>query len=109
MRGYPTDSLGRTEFFGSYFAGGNAMLILNQEARFPIWRWLQGVAFVDAGSAFAEASEIKLSSLAYSAGAGLRLVTPAITLRLDYGFRLTNIEYLDSATGGLHFGIGHIF
>jgi len=109
VRGYPTDSLGRTEFFGSYFAGGNAMLILNQEARFPIWRWFRGVAFVDAGSAFAEASEIKLSSLAYSAGAGLRLVTPAITLRLDYGFRLTDIEYLDSATGGLHFGIGHIF
>lgn len=109
VRGYPDDSLGRTEFFGSFFAGGNAMLILNQEARFPIWRWFEGVAFIDAGNAFAEASEIHFASLAYSAGAGLRLVTPVLSLRLDYGFRLTTIDYLEPATGRLHFGIGHIF
>ncbi len=109
VRGYPEDALGRTKFFGSFFPGGNAMLIVNQEVRFPIWRWLEGVVFFDAGSAFESVDRIGLNSLAYSTGAGLRLVTPFVLLRLDYGYRLSDVDYLDDDPGRLHFGIGHIF
>ncbi|HJO05419.1 MAG TPA: translocation/assembly module TamB domain-containing protein [Acidobacteriota bacterium] len=110
LRGYPDDSVGGTEFFGSFVPGGNAVLVLNQEARFPIWRWIRGVGFLDAGSAFATVSDLRLGRLKLSAGLGLRLVTPYLTLRLDYGVRLSDLAYLPDAPGGrFHFGIGHIF
>ncbi len=32
--------------------GGDRLLILNQEVRFPIYRWMNGVAFADAGNIF---------------------------------------------------------
>ncbi len=110
LRGYPDDAVGGSDFFGSFVPGGNAVLVLNQEARFPIWRWIRGVAFVDAGSAFESASDIRLGRLKASTGLGLRLATPYLMLRLDYGLRLGNLSHLpDASRGRFHFGIGHIF
>ncbi len=110
LRGYPDGTVGGTDFFGTFVPGGNAVLVLNQEARFPIWRWIRGVAFLDAGSAFATASDIRLGRLKLSTGLGIRLVTPYLTLRLDYGVRLSDLSHLPDAPGGrFHFGIGHIF
>ena len=110
LRGYPDDAVGGTEFFGSFVPGGNAVLVLNQEVRFPIWHWIRGVGFLDAGSAFATASDLRLGRLQLSTGLGLRLVTPYLTLRFDYGVRLSDLSHLPDAPGGrFHFGIGHIF
>lgn len=110
VRGYPDESLGRTEFFGAYFPGGDAALILNQEVRFPIAWWFHGVVFADGGYAFDDVSRITFGDLRWSTGAGLRLVSPYLTLRIDYGIRLDDVEYLpDLPRGRFHFGIGHIF
>ena len=52
VRGVDENSLGPRDFFGP--AGGQAMLVLNQEARVPIYKWLGGVAFIDAGNIFTQ-------------------------------------------------------
>jgi outer membrane protein assembly factor BamA len=110
VRGYPDDSLGGTDFFGRFIPGGNAVLVLNQELRLPIWRWFQGVAFFDAGRAFPDLQSIRLGELKASVGGGLRLATPYLMLRLDYGIRLSDLEdFPDAPRGRFHFGIGHIF
>lgn len=110
VRGYPGDSLGGGDFFGRFVPGGNAVLVLNQELRFPLWRWFRGVLFFDAGRAFPNLESIRLGDLNTSVGAGLRLATPYLMLRLDYGVRLSDLEqFPDAPRGRFHFGIGHIF
>ena len=110
VRGYPNDSLGGSDFFGRFVPGGNAVLVVNQELRFPLWRWFEGVAFFDAGRSFPDLASIHLGDLNTAAGAGIRLVTPYLMLRLDYGLRLTDAEnFGDAPRGRFHFGIGHVF
>jgi outer membrane protein insertion porin family len=83
VRGVAEDSLGGTDFEGFPF-GGRALLILNQEVRVPIWGWLRGVGFVDAGNVFEEPGDLRFRDLVGSAGAGLRLATPVAMFRVDY-------------------------
>jgi len=105
VRGVPEDSLGPTIL--GVPVGGEAMLTLNQEVRFPLYRWLHGVAFVDAGNVFAQPSDIGFGSLVGSGGAGLRLVTPFVLLRVDYGKALWNVPA--GGSGRWVFGIGQTF
>ena len=103
VRGYGDDSLGATNFLGDA-QGGNALLVLNQEVRTPIYRWLKGVLFVDAGNVFASNSDVSLSGSKVGYGAGLRLDTPYSLLRFDVA---------RPAQGGgklrWYLGLGHIF
>ena len=79
------------------------MLVLNQEARFPVHRWIGGVGFIDVGNVFATPSQVRLGSLVGSAGAGLRLTTPVGMLRVDYGRRWSG------GAGRWTFGFGQVF
>jgi outer membrane protein insertion porin family len=84
------------------------MLVLNQEARVPIYRWIGGVAFVDAGNVFARPRDLSLRQLVGSVGVGLRVDTPFALLRADYGKPV----WPESARGGSGrwtFGIGQTF
>ncbi len=105
VRGYAQDSLGPVGFFG--LRGGNALLILNQEARFPIlWR-LRGVGFVDAGNVFASARDVSLRALRVSVGVGLRVESPIGLLRIDYGLPLDRAP--DAPRGRFFFSLGQAF
>jgi outer membrane protein assembly factor BamA/autotransporter translocation and assembly factor TamB len=84
VRGVDENSLGPKDFFGDP-AGGESMLILNQEARVPLYKWLHGVGFIDAGNVYPTIRDLKLSDLAGSIGFGVRLNTPFALLRADYG------------------------
>ena len=86
VRGYAEDSLGPR--VRGVAAGGNALLLLNGEARFPIHRWVRGVGFVDAGNVFATIGDVSFADLETSAGLGLRIQTPVVLLRIDYGVPL---------------------
>ena len=78
------DTLGPVDVFGDP-AGGNALLVFNEELRFPIaWRF-RGVGFFDAGNAFATIDELSLRRLRMGAGVGLRVQTPFALLRADLG------------------------
>jgi len=82
VRAFEQDFLGPEDFRGP--KGGGGLVVLNQEIRFPLlWR-LRGVGFWDSGNAFEAASDIRLSELRQSVGAGLRLEFPFGVLRLDW-------------------------
>jgi outer membrane protein assembly factor BamA/autotransporter translocation and assembly factor TamB len=106
VRGYDEDALSPQDSFGST-VGGNALLVLNEEVRFPIYKWARGVGFFDAGRAFETVSSMRLGGLPTSTGVGLRLQTPIVLVRVDVGVPL------DSAFGPRRarwfFSIGQMF
>jgi outer membrane protein insertion porin family len=106
VRGVPEDSLGGLDFNG-FPVGGRGLLTLNQEVRFPVYRWLRGVVFIDMGNVFPEVSGVRLGDLVGSTGFGLRLVTPFALFRVDYGKTIWNRPVADS--GRWAFGIGQTF
>jgi outer membrane protein assembly factor BamA len=106
VRGVPEDSLGGLDFNG-FPVGGRGLLTLNQEVRFPVYRWLRGVVFIDTGNVFPTVSDVRLGDLVGSSGFGLRLVTPFALFRVDYGKTIWNRPVAD--TGRWVFGIGQTF
>ena len=88
VRGFEQDSLGPVDPDYETVIGGEGLVLFNQELRFPIYRWFQGVTFYDAGNVFLYASDFRPFNLRHSAGAGLRLVLPFGLLRFDYAWVL---------------------
>jgi len=105
VRGVDENSLGPRDFFGDP-AGGESLLVLNQEARVPIYKWLHGVGFIDAGNVYPTIRDLKLTDLAGSVGFGVRLNTPFALLRADYGKVVWGPA---PRTGKWFFGIGQAF
>jgi outer membrane translocation and assembly module TamA len=77
------------------------------ELRFPIWRDLGGVAFVDAGQVALDSFELHAGDFFYSAGGGIRYKTPIGPLRLDLA-RILNPPS-GVADYRIHFSLGHAF
>jgi outer membrane protein assembly factor BamA len=103
VRGYGEDSLGLKDING--IAGGDRLMVLNQEARFPMFRWVQGVAFIDAGNIFGKGEDWNGLKVGY--GVGLRFDTPVGLIRGDVGFPSNTAVAGRSAR--YYFGFGHIF
>lgn len=106
VRGVPEESLGPRSIFGDV-DGGRALMLFNQEARFPVFRWVRGAGFIDTGNVFATAADIDVGAFVTSYGIGVRVATPFALLRGDYA-------RLWSSSSGLRpvrwtFGIGHAF
>jgi outer membrane protein insertion porin family len=71
--------------------GGNGLIVLNAEWRFPIWRFLGGAVFIDAGQVTSTVRELGLNQFQVGTGGGLRLNTPVGPVRLDFGYALNEI------------------
>jgi outer membrane protein assembly complex protein YaeT len=106
MRGFAQNALGPVDFRGTP-VGGNAVMLINNELRFPAYRFLDGVGFVDFGNVFARIEDMRLGSLRRTAGAGVRVRTPYFLLRLDYGFKLDRKP--DEPAGQFFFSLGQAF
>lgn len=106
VRGFEQDSLGPLDVFGSV-AGGNALIVLNQEIRFPLFKWFRGVGFVDAGNAFASAGDLSLADLRPSIGIGTRIQTPVALVRIDLGVPVSRGG--SKSTGRWIFSVGQAF
>jgi outer membrane protein assembly factor BamA len=106
VRGFAEDGLGSRNFFDDPI-GGNALVILNQEVRFPVYKWFRGVSFIDAGNVFTSAADLSLTTLDAGAGVGLRIDSPFALLRVDYGVPLSRRQ--EQPKGRWYFGIGHTF
>lgn len=109
IRGYETDTIGPREVLGSSFVrypGGEALLVVNEELRFPLPFDLSGLVFFDAGQVWADRADFG-KDLATSTGLGLRARTPLGLLRFDLGIPLDrrpgDPEYK------LYFGFGNAF
>jgi outer membrane protein insertion porin family len=105
VRGYAQDALSSVKLL-DVPVGGTDLLILNQEIRFPIFKWFTGAAFVDAGNTFARLSDISLSGLAVGAGFGLRIQTPLAPFRIDFAFPIGPFR---ESRFRWHFSIGQMF
>jgi outer membrane protein assembly factor BamA len=88
-------------------SGGNAMLIINNELRFPLMWIVDGVVFTDIGNVFPRVGDFSFSDLRETAGAGVRVRTPWFLLRGDYGFVLDRRP--NELRGRFYFSIGQAF
>ncbi len=86
LRGFETDSLGPRDILGEP-AGGEAVLVFNQELRYMHPRGIGAAAFYEAGNVFTKARDLSLE-LRHAAGFGLRWDSPVGLLRADLGLPL---------------------
>ena len=105
MRGFLQDTLGPTVFGDP--EGGNAVLIVNNEIRFPMVSFFDGVGFMDIGNVYPTVSDFDPFDVRKTAGAGLRVRTPYFLLRADYGFKLD--RRAEESRGAFFFSIGQAF
>jgi len=106
VRGYRSERVGPLDANGNP-TGGNGLVVLNAEWRFPIWRVLGGAVFVDAGAVTPEVRQLALNAFRVGVGGGLRLNTPVGPLRVDFGYALTPIPGEDRFQ--VYFAFGNPF
>jgi outer membrane protein assembly factor BamA len=106
VRGFEQNALGPATDAGDPL-GGQAVLVLNQELRFPIFRNLKGGAFWDAGNVWPTAGQLDAGDLRHSVGAGLRYIFPFGPVRLEYAWILGRLD--GEPAGRIVFGLGHAF
>jgi outer membrane protein assembly complex protein YaeT len=106
VRGFGQDQLGPKLADGQP-AGGNAVLVLNEELRYPLYGFLDAVTFVDTGNVFPRVSDFRLSDLRSTGGFGLRVRNPFMVLRFDYGFKFRRQP--GEKLGAFFFSIGQAF
>jgi outer membrane protein assembly factor BamA len=107
VRGFKRNMVGPLDPFFGTPDGGEAVFIINQELRFPIYKWLEGVTFYDVGNVYENFSDFDPFDVRQSIGLGLRLNAPFVLLRLDYGINLS--PRLDEPKGVFFFSIGQAF
>jgi outer membrane protein assembly factor BamA len=109
IRGFGQDEVGPTFFDlpDEDPSGGDAVFILNNELRFPIIGWFEGVGFIDVGNVYAKAGDFDPFDVRKAGGFGLRVRTPYFLLRADYGFKLDRRP--GEGMGAFFFSIGQAF
>ena len=95
-RAYDLDELGirgKTLILPPGFAtyqpvGGNGLLLLNLDYRFPIFGAFGGIAFIDSGNVWADWRDIRVGDIKTGVGLGARYISPIGPLRLEVGWKL---------------------
>lgn len=72
--------------------GGDGLLLLNTEVRFPIVGPLGGTVFFDSGNVWSDWRDISVGGLKSGAGVGIRYLSPIGPLRLDVGWKFERAE-----------------
>ena len=116
LRGFGLNQAGPRDIITGFPVGGLAMLVFNQELRFPLRLpytngHAGGAVFYDAGNVYTRASQINfrktpppsdLNYLSHTIGLGLRYATPVGPVRVDFGYQLNPARFLlPKAPGGL--------
>lgn len=85
IRGFEQDRVGPIDPLLGVPAGGAAVVVINQELRFPVFGPVSGVVFYDLGAVYPTLRVMRLDGLRHGLGVGLRLKSPIGLLRFDYG------------------------
>jgi len=107
IRGFKRDTVGPYDPLLQRPEGGEALFIINQEIRFPIYKWLEGVTFYDVGNVYKYLENFNPFEVRQSMGLGLRFNTPAVLIRIDYGINLS--PRLDEPKGIFFISLGQAF
>jgi outer membrane protein insertion porin family len=107
VRGFKFDHLGPRDPLTGEPTGGEALFIINEEFRFPIWKALRGVVFLDAGNVTARLADLDPLDLRTVLGVGLRIETPIGPVRFEYGWKLD--REAGETAGELHITVGPAF
>ncbi len=106
IRGFAQNAVGALDVLGRP-RGGEAVLIINNELRFPVKSIFDAAGFLDLGNVYPTLEDMRLTDLRRTGGAGLRVRTPYFLLRLDYGFKLD--RRVGESRGQFFFSIGQAF
>jgi outer membrane protein assembly complex protein YaeT len=113
IRGFELDRVGapNTISANGYPTGGNAVVLLNGELRFPVWKKLGAVAFVDGGNVFRRVTEFDIGELRGSYGFGIRYRSPIGPVRVDLGFKMDRriVAGVRESLTEIHFSLGQAF
>jgi outer membrane protein assembly complex protein YaeT len=107
LRGFGYHEVGPKNPLTGNPEGGNAVFVLTQELRFPVYRVLSGAAFLDVGNVYATVSAFDPLDIRKTAGFGLRLNLGFALARLDFAFKLDRRS--GESLFRLHFGLGQAF
>ncbi len=111
MRGFAQNALGPTvlipEVEEEVYVGGQAVVVMNQELRFPICKDLHGAVFYDLGNVFPRVRDMSFSELRHTAGGGVRYTMSFGALRLDRA-RILDVQAGEQRSR-FHFGFGCAF
>jgi outer membrane protein assembly complex protein YaeT len=122
VRGYGFQKLGPLDASGNPL-GGQTSLLGNLEIRYPIFKNISGVAFLDVGHVNEAAFTVDAEDVRFACGAGLRYNTIIGPIRLDVGYKInppTFGDVTDTTIPGeedkeiedrwkIHFSIGQTF
>ena len=88
--------------------GGNTLAFLSFEVSHPIWKFIRGAAFVDAGSVWRNPYQISFNTLNVGAGYGLRVLVPYLNapVRLDVAYPIVNNSPDAKNRIQFHFNVG---
>ncbi|XXF81652.1 POTRA domain-containing protein [Myxococcaceae bacterium GXIMD 01537] len=86
--------------------GGELFTLGKAELRMPAFSLLDLGVFVEAGNLWADRADFEPWRLRYTAGAGLRYVTPVGPLAFDVGFNLDRDVAINEPSAQFHFSIG---
>jgi outer membrane protein insertion porin family len=96
--------------------GGDALVVMNFELRYPLTRQLRLVTFYDVGNVFRRIKDINFRGMTNTVGVGLRVNTPIGPVGVDYGFLLdppsftsAGGEVLRQPRGVIHVRLGQSF
>ena len=108
VRGYSFQSLGPVDSAGSAI-GGHYIFEGNIEIRYPVYKDLGGVVFMDGGNVFMNKIDYSNFDLKYGAGIGLRYSTIVGPLRVDLAFPLDPFPELAVSRYAIYFSLGNAF
>jgi outer membrane protein insertion porin family len=108
LRGFETREVGPRDPITGDYTGGDMQAYSNLEFIFPLIKDLKvkGVTFIDVGNAWDDSGDY-FSDWRYSAGAGIRWLSPMGPLRLEYGFNLDAEDWEDDSK--FDFMVGRFF
>ncbi len=85
--------------------GGDFVLNPRAELRIPLTKSIHTAVFVDSGNVWRKLENVDPTQLRYTAGTGIRAITPIGPLAFDYGIKL-DPRFYDTSPGAFHFSVG---
>jgi outer membrane protein insertion porin family len=90
LRGFGFEEAGPRDATTGRPLGGNALLVINNELKFPITGILGGAVFSDTGNVFRRMKDFRPQKLSQSLGFGILAKTPIGPVRVDIAFLVFN-------------------